>query len=120
MNEELQKALGELLGKANDGIDAANGFLASELPEVIQQLLMWHGCRSIFYAIILCVASVFIYRKTRDLCVGDDLERAALKSVGYCLFIFFSIAAVSDLMNAIQIWIAPKVWLIEYAAKLTN
>ena len=61
MNEELQKALGVLLNKANDGIDAASGFLASELPDVIQQLLMWHGVLNLIYCVVGIVgAFVFV------------------------------------------------------------
>ena len=56
MNEQLQEALAELLGKANNGIDTAGNFLASELPEVIQQLLMWHGVKSLTlcFLVLLC------------------------------------------------------------------
>ena len=39
-------------------------------------------------------------------------------SVVYPLVIFFSIVALD--LEWLQIWIAPKLWLIEYAANLVN
>lgn len=42
MNEQLQVALAQLLGKTIGGIDSSVAFVQSELPDVIQQLLMWY------------------------------------------------------------------------------
>ena len=127
MNEELQKALGELLNKANDGIDAASGFLAAELPDVIQQLLMWHGASNLLYCIIGVVALIFtikldisLYKKVKEngdsdaLVIGYFMLGSIVRVILY--LIIFNYINITWL----QIWIAPKVWLLEYAAKLTN
>ena len=133
MNEELQKALAELLGKANEGIDAASGFLAAELPEVIQQLLIWHGVWSFilfFIAVILIPSSfmvVFKVLKGKD--IEDHWANASSQYDPMSLNGLFSlISGVVGIMFGfaclnfkwLQIWIAPKVWLLEYAAKLAG
>ena len=46
MNEQLQKALVELIGKASNGIDASVSFLSAEIPDVIHQLLLWYAAKS--------------------------------------------------------------------------
>lgn len=141
MNEELQKALSELLGKANSGIDAASGFLSAELPEVIQQLLMWHG---VFNFILFLVGFVFLVclSKTINKCLcftskakkdyedgkdwtrfskGSDTTSSIYDEIGLVYFIVpvqLVIGLCTINLEWLQIWLAPKVWLIEYAAKL--
>ncbi len=151
MNEELQKALGELLNKANDGIDAASGFLAAELPDVIYQLLMWHGV----YNFILFVVSLLVlatipfqikkltlkvpvkiqkgepdnwYWRNENLnypslgfkCVKTELSIALKIATGFVIFIEGAICLCNINIEWLQIYIAPKVWLLEYAASLTK
>ena len=150
MNEELQKALGALLNKANNGIETAGEFLASELPDVIQQLLMWHGVLNlskaiaavlILFFIMFCARKVikrfpkkppekdgsenWAYDITRYPSVGDSVSLSGLGfAVGVTLLmlatVLFSISLALFNVEWLQIWIAPKVWLIEYAAKLAN
>jgi len=133
MNETLQKALGELLSKANDGIDAAGNFLSAELPDVIRQLLMWHGV----YTFILFIVGVILLMEsiyfTIKILKGTKTEgHFAFPTSSYdstTLFGFLSfmalivvdvIALAAINLQWIQIWIAPKVWLLEYAAKLAG
>ena len=122
MNEELQKALGELLSKANNGIDAASGFLVVELPEVIQQLLVWHSLKSCIYGVLftfVLATSVYgLYRAIKACAVNADYfpgVLAGLVSSSVCALITFKFFSV-----ALMIWVAPKVWLLEYAAQLTK
>ena len=128
MNEELQKALGELLSKANNGIDAAGVFLAAELPDVIQQLLMWHAVKSLITFVLCLLIPFIIYR------VSINVARKTFLKEGNDAFefphmiipmVFIGIIAPTICLAKInivwlQIWLAPKVWLIEYAAKLSG
>ena len=127
MNEELQKALGVLLNKANDGIDAASGFLASELPDVIQQLLMWHGVLNLIYCVVGIVgAFVFVCIDIKLFKLVKSLDCEESLVVGYVMFgsiprVFICIVLHSYInVEWVQIWLAPKVWIIEYAAKLAG
>ena len=151
MNEQLQEALSELLNKANNGIDSASDFLASELPDVIYQLLMWHGVYSLVlftFGLFLLLSvpyqikkiNSFIPEKIKE---GDNdnwfwkdgngsyssfgfyLERTEGAFFFYLAAFIFSIVEFAFILNFInltwlQIWIAPKVWLLEYAAKLAG
>lgn len=139
MNEELQKALSELLGKANYGIDAASGFLAAELPEVIQQLLMWYGVRSFIICFIGIVAAIalpkmisamlrkpeegvsnFFWNSNGDF--SDKMPPVMFVVFGGLFALIIECVLVFDFINIewLQIWITPKLWLIEYAAKLAS
>lgn len=143
MNEELQKALVELLSKANNGIDEAGGFLAAELPEVIKQLLIWNGIYN-FILFIIAVAIVALIKPVISECIlknnkaKEDYKNEVpwtryngcdsttshaydlIKFIYIIPFVQFTIGISIINMKWLQIWIAPKVWLLEYAAKLAN
>lgn len=131
MNEQLQNALAELLGKTIDGIDSGVAFMQSELPDVIQQLLTWYAVKSAAYMIFAIAISVlwvkaefYLNRKIRD----DSGEIIDIDSyfivylVGGSIFrvVLFVVTLVMFNITWLQIWIAPKIWLIEYAANLAK
>ena len=41
MNDQLQAALADIIGKTGEAVSDGVGFLKAELPSVIQQLLYW-------------------------------------------------------------------------------
>ena len=124
MDEELQKALALVLQTALDAKD----FLIAELPEVIQQLLLW---KFWYYSIRFAVGALFAlgimyaaYRISRYIL-------ALIKKRGPDEFFWFMpliiVTIVASVIPAhflnliwLQIWIAPKVYLIEYAASLAK
>jgi hypothetical protein len=125
MNEQLETALSELITKTTTGIDTASDFILAELPDVIRQMLVWHGVYNfiLFICGILWVVSIcvivrkgYLYGKGKFLNDGVD----------YCLYTLLSGIATfiptSLMLNVVwlQIWVAPKVWLIEYAANLVK
>lgn len=151
MNEELQVALSELIANTSNGINSATDFLSREIPEVIQQLILWHGIYSLvcFLLGVVLLSSLpfqikrvlsFIPEKIKK---GDECnwywvnENKNYSSLGFlvgksdtaiafnnCMVVFFVAEFFFCLglvnMKWLQIYIAPKVWLIEYASKLAG
>ena len=125
MNETLQKALTELVEKSMEGMNSTVNFLQAEIPEVLKQLLMWHGVSNfiyfilgIFMAICLIILDVIIIRKGIKDRWDDELWMIATIGGAILNVIIISISSILINMQWLQIWIAPKVWLIEYASKL--
>jgi hypothetical protein len=130
MNDELQKALAVMLQKTTQATEAGAAFLQAELPDVIRQLLLWHAVRSgvIFIALIIaCVAlskwSIAMKNKyvasTEDSAYGGEEGYAiACGALGLCAA--GSLICVFNNLAWLQIWLAPKVYLIEYAARLAK
>jgi phosphatidylserine synthase len=125
MNEELQNALAEILNKTVDGMTAAGAFLESEIPEVIMQLLRWRMAESLLMTAVwivfawLCVGG---FRKAANLNWEDASEKeqtfAGMRVVAsLCLLLPLAMEFGYDWL---QIWLAPKVYLIEYAANLAK
>ena len=125
MNETLQKALTELVEKSMEGMNSTVNFLQAEIPEVLKQLLMWHGVSNfiyfilgIFMAICLIILDVIIIRKGIKDRWDDELWMIAAIGGTTLNVIIATISSIFINMQWLQIWIAPKVWLIEYASKL--
>lgn len=130
MNDELQKALAAILTKTTQAAEAGVSFLSQQLPEVIQQLLIWKAVESgIVFVVLLVVAIV-----TAKLSMDKVKEGRAYKPKSHYddashiyafAFLWGSIAVGAGLLLTsalawLQILVAPKVYLIEYAASLAK
>lgn len=121
MNEELQKVLTEMLNKASSGIDATKTFLESEIPEVVTQLLLWHGIKNFIYfcigVLLLIIVAYIVVKVTRVL-----KENSSSNGIFFLApaFILCLIAGSTINITWLQIWIAPKIFIIEYIASLAK
>lgn len=131
MNEELQKALAETIDKATQATD----FIVSETPEVVQQLLTWKMYESIVANIISILAlvgvpalSLMTFRILRRKFKNSGMYSIAGISEG--VFTAWVIASAVACLTSIifcfgemnldwlKILLAPKVYLIDYAASI--
>ncbi|MGL5219625.1 MAG: hypothetical protein ACRC8G_09125 [Plesiomonas shigelloides] len=152
MNEQMQEALTEIIKKASGGIDASISFLSREIPDVVQQLLLWNVVKSgLLFAIglMLLCAAVVLWRAKIGMSKSDAREaykngepwtrfggNGSVTSIEYnaimalpeygknripaaALMILGLIWLTSNL-GWLQIILAPKIWLIEYAASLAK
>lgn len=138
MNEQLQQALAAILNKTMAGVEAGVSFLSAELPDVIQQLLIWKAAQSLVISIgglLLVVAtSVFVRKQSRRIKNQDgygyranlvfdgsgDVHPGIIGVIFGAAFGWgFGVAGMLDL-TWLQIWLAPKIYLIEYAASLAK
>ncbi|MDE9443361.1 hypothetical protein KKJ09_21740 [Xenorhabdus bovienii] len=125
MKEESQKILVELLKKANDGIDAAVSFSQAQIPDVVQQLLVWNFASSLIFTVVGAVLFMFLqyysWKVFKYLCkqwAGDDFidhPEIMLITLAY-MATFLPVAWLS--LDWLKIWLAPKLYLLEYAASL--
>lgn len=134
MNDQLQAALVAILGKTTDALSAGVSFLSAQLPDVIQQLLLW----KLTFSAVSCVTATigFIvwfvlllkaWRYTgvltarrenqydKETCYPEFFLIATPVS-GAVLFTLFELFNLQWL----QILVAPKIFLIEYAASLAR
>lgn len=127
MNEQLQTALTDILEKTMSGVDAATEFLVEETPLVIQELLTWYSI--VYFLEMLFAIGIFIvvtvnaikwmkYIKKDD--ADEDAAFAWFLVSGIASAVAIIIAFTLFNIKWLQILIAPKIWLIEYASKLVN
>lgn len=118
MTEELQGALKDIL----NGVLTAKDFMLAELPEVIQQLLLWKFCLSLSHIILgfLLVALVFFARHKCSKLESWNPRTDDLFSYGISVVVSCILILITFNLTWLQIWVAPKVYLIEYAASLAK
>lgn len=147
MQEEANKILVDLLKKASDGIDSAIAFSQAQIPDVVHQLLVWNMVDSLIKTLIAIstIPLVFWFMKKQYQKVeigifdneGWSWEKRKPKykptmiwesngeisflilplAAVFVLWVSFIIAVVTN-MTWLKIWLAPKLYLIEYAASL--
>ena len=132
----IQNALEQTLIKSIEGIQKTGTELVDALyqqaPEVVEQLLLWHGIESF----IKCIAAilVFVLPLIHYKVVKHTYQKLGVKEWSdesiFVIPAFFSGAIVFAIsigcfltfMNLkwLKIWIAPKVYLLEYLADLVK
>ena len=130
MNEQLQLAVSTLIQTSLNAIDKGTTFLSNQIPEVIQQLLLWKAIASFieFSSGIFIIGGIFawlIYQykywtTTIKTEWAQTMQRISLENGPLVLLNLFCVIPLlygSSCINLIwlQIWIAPKLYLIEYA-----
>lgn len=127
MNEELQNQLSVILQGVINTADSTSAFLIEEIPDVIQQLLMWKMCESLISCLLLPTILVIIFfYKERYTKVCSKLmnheERYIPEAVISPMFLgMFTLGGLCELnITWLQIWVAPKIYLMEYASSLVK
>ena len=135
MNEQTQAVIAEILMKALKAVEQGAEFLAGEIPEIVEQLLIWHFVSSILTAIsgVILLGSIIYFIRKQVAWWDQDVdckyrigkEKRYQSSSSPLLFaniflifpISYSISYISN-TTWIKIWVAPKLFLLEYAASI--
>lgn len=127
MNEQLQNQLAEVVKKALEAGQNAADFAALHAPDVVAELLRWHfWSNTIAASLAIAMATVFGYWAARG--IAENTKHGYLEpnlaAVGAVFGTIFSlasgIAAIPFAFQALQVAIAPKLFLVEYIAKLVK
>lgn len=124
--DNANRAIAGLIDKVTAGMDQATSFLASQIPDVLHQLLVYNFAVSliqfvVFLLIVLTIISfavaVIRYALKQGDLDEDDWGGLALVVAFSGLLVFVDWIIFFD-GAWLKIWLAPKIWLIEYAANL--
>jgi hypothetical protein len=133
-SENAGKALAMLIDKVASGIDSATSFLADQIPDVIRQLLVYNMVMSLLGCLLglgIVIAIPFVCRwcfvKTKDKfpvkhTYNFDQMNWAVTWI-LCIWLPITIVGIAVFfthLDWIQIWLAPKIYLIQYAAELVK
>lgn len=126
MEEQANKILVELLQKAVGGIDAAVSFSQAQIPDIVHQLLVWNSVSSFLYQlfVILLISGYFLsIKKLNSIALNESnspeksgLAVAGIIAGGIVSLSFF--VSFFFYFDWLKIWLAPKLYLLEYAASL--
>ncbi|MFL9278846.1 hypothetical protein [Escherichia coli] len=140
MEEQANKILVELLQKASNGIDAAVSFSQAQIPDVVRQLLIWSFVHSALFQVaglLLLIAAMKLPGFART--ARNNGERwtsfDGRPNDGYFISSFYydictvfapifgsiiGVLIIAFNFEWLKIWLAPKLFLIEYAASLVK
>lgn len=117
---KFDDALSNIINKAVQGMDSATSFLSSQVPDVIHQVLVWHAAQS-GILLIACAACIWvILNKLKPYLCNESNDAAFFGTLCYLVSCFPIFGCIFCVLDIVEIWLAPKVWLIEYAASLVS
>ena len=79
MENNLEKALVEIITKAIDGVDKSVDFMSVQLPDVIEQALIWHAAESAVYFVMGMALLVFSVWVVCRFGFTSEAQRLAIK-----------------------------------------
>lgn len=113
-----KQALVEIINRSFSAVDKAVDFAKEQMPDVIYQLLLWKAVWSFFIMVVcISIATASIVFAKKLLAESDDANCLIIPII----FVPISgIALFSAGFDWLQILIAPKIYLLEYAASLAR
>jgi hypothetical protein len=119
MNDPLQAALAEIVKRTLTGVDASVSFLSDQLPEVIQQVLMWQIVSKGILTLVFIGLTVLFFLGARYGAqeyqkIPSDGGCFAIYLISFCGIPIVSIFGMFCFMSMLKALIAPKLFLIEY------
>jgi H+/Cl- antiporter ClcA len=124
VNDELQKALAEFVKATLAGFQQGKDFVLAQAPDVIQQLIRWTFWEAVAWALFsLAIAVAAAYAIKRLTPIAKEAFQDSFPNpfpflgIAFALIVvaFAASAAVSHVLIAMKVYIAPKVWLLEWA-----
>ena len=124
--KETDRQLAEILKKGLEAAEKTGNFVVEQAPDLIQQLIVWKTCEYIFFIIISIAFMFSLYKWHKSAMKRYDnydnfcgkIESFIYGVYAIVVILIFGIALFKSFFDLIQILLAPKIWLIEYAANL--
>ncbi|ECO0025059.1 hypothetical protein ZN88_15495 [Salmonella enterica subsp. enterica serovar Newport] len=128
MNEQWEKVLSSLITKVTTGADAVIQFGSEQLPEILKQLLIWNFT----YSLLIWVLSLSVIvgyllwmgikwkwwmHNKATTSVSTDNSYSIITFI-WSILAFISLIMFFSNLDWLKIWVAPKLYLLEYAASL--
>jgi hypothetical protein len=129
VKEKLEQALVEVIKKTQDTVSSGVDFLTAQIPDVVHQLLVFKLVEAVLIIIgcllVLGALAWMDYRIYQSIRKNDKWEFIDHPEMVFHLLQIVPILGtlfplISYTKTALMIWLAPKLYLIEYAANLVN
>jgi hypothetical protein len=121
----LDKTLSVLIDNATEKGPKLIEWLYQQSPELVNQLLLWHGVSSLVQFIIclsvIIAVPIGIYKGFSSIWNSDDEDVVIVGIIGSLVASGMWVAASVNInLTWLQIYIAPKLYMLEYVANLVK
>ncbi len=120
MTTQLQEAFATFLAQVSDGLTSASLFAQEQLPDLIQQILLYKAIIS-FIAMVLGFLVLFtpilVYRIAKSFSATKEDALAAAGISAIPAFVFGP-AIIFCNLDWLMIWLAPKLYLLTFAKEM--
>ena len=117
LDQSLVDAITKATQKVGTATDKTVDFVMTQAPDLAQQLLLWKLSWSIILTLVFLAITVLIAWFTRK-----EAKTSREPEAVYCGGFFFgalsTICVLCNLKTVLLITLAPKIYLIEYMARL--
>ena len=119
MNEDIQTYLMEIISRTDN-------FIVSELPDIANQILIYGAIKNTIFTTSCLAVIVIIYHANKYIREnykpdGHALKNATIRLVWFVPLTFLSaLFLVMSITSTIKIIVAPKLYLLSYAANLVS
>ena len=120
IQDSANQALEQLLNVAVSGIQGAVNFSKAQIPDVIHQMLVWNAVTSLITQVMCLVVLTTILRFIYKFIKSNDFDGKAVV-LGILLGSMPVVPVLIFFFNNsdwLQIWLAPKYYILQQAASL--
>ena len=129
MNSETDKQIAEILKKGLEVAEKSGNFVIEQAPDLVKQLITYKTVETSICVLIEITLMYLIFRyfkylykknnEDSDFIIYDEFHIIGMIITSLMgIFLFF--AFITDISNLIQLIFAPKIYLLEYIAKLLS
>ena len=101
-------------------IDKALDIVQTQAPLIVEELLKWNFIYSlsmfIFGILIIIIASIAAWKAGKAIMKSNVEPLVIIVVFGWVGSMAFSLSIIN--LTWLKIWVAPRIWLLEYAANL--
>lgn len=126
MNEQTTQLINDILQKGIKAAEVTGNFAIEQTPEVIQQLLAWKftlSLMSFLLGVAIFIAAPIITHKVWHKSRRYYKEQNSYEDLTPLSLLILVVGMVGIIfidLTWLKIWIAPKLFLLEYAASLVK
>ena len=119
MNDQLQEAIKQMIDKSVAAIEKGASFASEQVPDIIQQYLMWAMAERILFVVLMAVTwlvaykAVFVWSKQESEYGMMSGSKMIASMAGGIVSLITGVIGIASIFGIVQILIAPKVFLLE-------
>ncbi len=111
-----------------DNLEQGKEFVVEQAPDVLQQLILWQKVESLlalcFCACLFLIGTLVFYKNIKIInkakTIDDVASSVIIVTLSGVVSIFSFVFIPVTIQAYLVVWIAPKVFIIEYLAGLTG